>query len=139
MKDISLILARILLKAANRDEVDTISKWKNISDKNASFSNSLESYLNLQSEEKLFPRLDSVRKRLLIRINSPEKEQTRKSTIYFLSRIAAAVIFILSIAGLSVYIASETNLFYENNWVEVSTLAGQQSKVTLPDGSLVWM
>ncbi|MBW8334581.1 MAG: DUF4974 domain-containing protein [Prolixibacteraceae bacterium] len=139
MKDISLILARVILKVANQDEVDTISKWKNISDKNASFSNSMESYWNLLTEEKLFPRLDCVRKRLLIRINSTEKEQTRKSPMYFLSRIAAAVIFILSIAGLSIYIASETNLFYENNWVEVSTLAGQQSKVTLPDGSLVWI
>lgn len=139
MKDISLILARILLKVANQDEVDTISKWKNISDKNASFSNSLESYWNLPTEEKLFPRLDSVRKRLLIRINSAEKKQTGKSPIYFLSRIAAAIIFIFSVAGLSIYIASETNLFYKNNWVEVSTLAGQQSKVTLPDGSLVWL
>jgi len=139
MKDISLILARILLKVANKDEVDAISKWMDISDKNASFSNSLESFWNLPAEEQLFTRLDGVRKRMLIRINSSDKEQTRKSPVYYLSRIAAAMIFIISIAGLSIYIASETNLFYKNNWVEISTMAGQQSKVTLPDGSLVWL
>lgn len=140
MKDISLILARVLLKVANKDEVDAISKWKNISGNNTSFSDSLESYWNFPSEEKSFTtRLDIVRKRLLIRINSIEKEQVAKSPIFYLSRIAAAIIFILSIAGLSIYIASETNLFYKNNWVEISTLAGQQSKVTLPDGSLVWL
>lgn len=139
MKDISLILARILLKVANKDEGDAISKWKNISDKNVSFFDSLESYWNLPADEQLFSRSDVVRKRLLIRINSVEKEKTRKSPLFYLTRIAAAMIFIISIAGLSIYIASETNLFYRNNWMEISTLAGQQSKVTLPDGTLVWL
>ena len=139
MKDISIILARILLKVANQDEIDTISKWKNISNNNATFSNSLVSYWNLPTEEEKITRVDVVRKRLLIRINSTEKEKTRKSPIFYLSRIAAAMIFIISIAGLSIYVVSETNLFYRNNWVEISTLAGQQSKVKLPDGSLVWL
>ena len=62
-----------------------------------------------------------------------------RSLIYYLLRVAAVFVFAFSIAGLSIYIASETNLFYKSNWVEVSTEAGQRSKVSLPDGSLVWL
>nr|WP_262921475.1 FecR family protein [Maribellus maritimus] len=40
---------------------------------------------------------------------------------------------------MSIYIASETNLFYRNNRVEIFTEAGQRSKIILPDGSLVWL
>ena len=46
---------------------------------------------------------------------------------------------LISIASVSSYFISKSNLFYKSNWVEVSTQAGQQSKVTLPDSSIVWL
>ncbi|MGV8091978.1 MAG: FecR family protein [Mangrovibacterium sp.] len=139
MKDISFILARILLKVAKKDEVDAISKWKNISEENASFADGLEAFWNLPVEEVPSGRLNSARERLLIRLNSNVTGPVERSLIYYLSRIIAAIVIVISIAGLSIYIASETNLFYKSNWVEISTGAGQQSKVSLPDGSLVWL
>jgi len=138
-KDISLILARVLLKVGKKDEADALSEWKNISEKNASFADNLETFWNLPVEEVPSEKLNSARKRLLIRLNSNETKPVERSFIYYLSRIAASIVIILAIAGLSVYIASETNLFYKKSWVEISTGAGQQSKVSLPDGSLVWL
>ena len=139
MKNFSLIIARILLKVANKDEVDDISKWKNMSKKNTLFAHSLEVFWNHPIEEKSFPRLAMARNRLIARLNSNAEGHSKKSLYFYLSRIAAAIIFIISIAGLSIYFASETNLIYHNNWIEVSTESGQQSKVSLPDGTLVWL
>lgn len=139
MKDISLIIARILLKVAKKDEVDAISKWKHISEKNSLFTENLETFWDHPAEEKSLKRLEAARKRLLLRLNSKGERRSGKSTLFYLSRIAAAIVLAISIAGLSIYFASETDLFYKNNWVEISTEAGQRSQVFLPDGSLVWL
>ncbi|BBE16073.1 anti-sigma factor [Aquipluma nitroreducens] len=139
MRDIPLIIARILLKVANKDEVDTISWWEKKSPLNVSFLNNLEAFWELSVEERSSDRLNIARERLLTRVKSTEADGHGRSLIYYLLRVAAVLVFVISIGGLSIYIASETNLFYKNNWVEVSTEAGQRSKVSLPDGSLVWL
>lgn len=139
MKDISTIIARILLKVAKKEEVDAVSKWENISEENARFVEELESFWNLPVDEKSVNNMEVVRKRLFTRIYATEEVRVKRSRIYYFSRIAAAIVFIVLTSGLSIYIASETNLFYKRNWVEISTEAGQQSKVTLPDGTLVWL
>lgn len=139
MNNISLIIARILLKVASKDEADTLSRWEKRSPLNSSFLHDLETFWEFPVEEKSSGGLKIARERLLVRIKSTQVTNHGRSLFYYLSRIAAVVVFALSIAGLSIYIASETNLFYKSNWVEVSTEAGQRSKVYLPDGSLVWL
>ena len=139
MKDISLIIARKLLKVENKDEVNTLSRWEEISPLRASFLNNLKAFWELPVEEKSSDKLDIARERLLMRVKSIEADGNGRSLIYYLLRVAVVFVFALSIAGLSIYFASETNLFYKSNWVVVSTEAGQRSKVSLPDGSLVWL
>lgn len=139
MKDVSLILARILLKIAKKDEVEAISKWKDISEKNASFADNLEAFWNLPLEEAPSGRLNSARERLLARLNSNVTRTANESLSYYFLKIIASIVVIVVISGLAIYILSETNPDYKNNWVEISTEAGQQSKVSLPDGSLVWL
>lgn len=139
MIDISLIIARILLKVANKHEVDVLSRWEKISPFNVSFLKNLETFWELPIEEKSSDRLNIAKERLLARVKSTKVNDNGRSLIYYLLRVAAVFVFVLSIAGLSIYIASETNLLYKSNWVEVSTEAGQRSKVSLPDGSLVWI
>lgn len=139
MKDISLIIARILLKVANRKEVDTLSGWEEKSRLNASFFKNLKAFWELPVVDEQSAKLEVARERLLTRVKSTETTGAERSLIYYLLRIAAIFIFILSISGLSIYIALDTNLFYKNSWVEISTEAGQRSKVFLPDGSLVWL
>ena len=139
MKDISLIIARVLLKVAKKDEVDALSQWVKRSSLNATFLNNIEAFWKLPVEETSSGRLDVARERLLTRVSSTKADGNTRSLAYYLSRVAAVFIFAVSIAGLSIYIASETNLFYKSSWVEVSTEPGQRSKVSLPDGSLVWL
>ncbi len=139
MKDISLILARFLMKATGKNEADALSDWGKSSEKNARFVNLLDDFWNLGPEEKPYKRMDAVRERLIVRLRSAEETPSRRTPVFYLSRIAAAIILLLSVSGLSVYIARQTAPFNKNNWVEISTEAGQQSKVTLPDGSLVWI
>ncbi len=140
MKDIPLIIARILLKVAKKDEINSLSRWEKISPLRVSFLSNLKAFWELPVEEKSSDRLDMARERILTRVKSTEVDESNgRSLIYYLLRVAAIFVFVLSIAGLSIYIASETNLFYKSKWVEISTDAGQRSKVSLPDGSLVWL
>ena len=139
MKDISLIIARVLLKVAKKDEVDALSHWVKRSSLNATFRKNIETFWKLPVVETSSGRLEGARERLLTRISSTKADGNTRSLAYYLSRVAAVFIFALSIAVLSIYIVSETNLFYKSSWVEVSTEAGQRSKVSLPDGSLVWL
>jgi ferric-dicitrate binding protein FerR (iron transport regulator) len=139
VKRISLILARILLNVANKDELEALSRWEKKSPLNMSFLKSLKAFWEFSVDEESSGRLNIARERLLARLQSTRTEDNRRSLIYYLLRVAAVVVFVLSIAGLSIYMASETNLFYKSNWVEISTEAGQLSKVSLPDGSLVWL
>lgn len=140
MKDISNAFARFLLQISTKEDVDSIEQWNKKSDQNSSFTHNLKTFWNNPSDENLKGDLSSVRERLIARMSDTRHLIIKKNrTSYYLGRIAAILIFTISIASLSIYFASESNLFYQKNWVEVSTEAGQQSKVNLPDGTLVWL
>jgi ferric-dicitrate binding protein FerR (iron transport regulator) len=139
MKGIPLIIARILLNLASREEKDTLARWKGISKENASFADGMEALWNHPADEMPDERLPAARKRLHVRLSAYSDKQPQRRLITYVVRIAAAIVLMVSIGGLSVYIASESGLFQTNSFVEVATNAGQQSKVTLPDGSLVWL
>ncbi|WP_430972617.1 FecR family protein [Sunxiuqinia rutila] len=140
MKDIALIVANYLLKNASKDEIESLAEWKNRSNRNLTFVKLMEEYWNYVGEEETNSRIDIARQRLLTRIDATSQyEAQRLKPVSYLIKIAATIILIVSIAGLSVYIASETGFFTQKNWVVVSTEAGQQSKVTLPDGTTVWL
>ena len=79
MKDISLIIARILLKVANKDEVDALSGWKKKSPLNVSFLKNLEAFWELPVEEKSSGRLNIARERLLTRIKSNDTDGNGRS------------------------------------------------------------
>jgi len=138
MKEISVKIARRLLKVAGKTENDALSRWENASAKNATFLKVLQEFWDSPGEEKSSDELCVARDRILTRIQSSEIKAGRKSLIFYLTRFAAILLFALCIAALSVYLASESN-FHKSNWIKVSTEAGQQSKVTLPDGSSVWL
>lgn len=140
MKDISLIIARVLLKVAKKEEVDALAAWEEKSSLNKSFLINLIAFWELPADnEELSEKTDVARNRLLTRMKSAEENRKEKSLTYYLLRVAAILIFAFFISGLSIYIASETNIIHKSSWVEISTEAGERSKVSLPDGSLVWL
>lgn len=138
MKDNSLKIARFLLKDLTRKEEEDLNQWKSTSNENASFVELLQAFWNHSVQEKPYEELNSARERLNVRINTKEQKSTRRTILIRLSRIAAIFILVVSVSGLSIYIGSKIGNFNQN-WVEVSTESGQQSKVTLPDGTLVWL
>jgi ferric-dicitrate binding protein FerR (iron transport regulator) len=139
MKTISQIIAHSLLKMANKEEKDTLAKWKNLSTQNEIFADGLEAYWKKPGNPLPDKRLQHARKRLLVRINSNREEKPQRTRFGQVWRIAAAVAAVVTISGISIYIASVAGVFHTKNYVEVATEAGQRSKVTLPDGSLVWL
>lgn len=139
MNKIPLLIARLLLKVAKKEEMETFSKWEKTSEKNALFADVLKKYWNQPAEEVPSGRLELAHNRLLVRMSSGEEKALGRALSSYFMRIAAILVFTFSISALSIYIASKNDVFNQNNWVEVSTEAGQQSKVTLPDGSLVWL
>lgn len=138
MKDISLLIARRLLGLTKKDGTAAISRWQESSQANRTFLDVLETFWRLPVKDEGTDRAVSARQRLLARLTA-EVPSKKKLFVYYLSRIAASVVLILSVAGLSVYVASKTELLSGNQWVEVSTETGQKSKVALPDGTLVWL
>ena len=141
MKDLSQSIARLLQKAANNKDKDSISDWKNRNPQNERFLQNLETYWNSHAETSRSSATSEARQRLISRL-SPISEKRHAKTFFLATksqRIAAILILILTISGLSVYLSSEYIFPTQANWIEVSTQAGQQSKVTLPDGSLVWL
>ncbi len=138
MKDIASIIANFLQKQASKDEIESLKEWEDKSDRNKVFLKRMEEYWSQTNEEKVNPRSEAARLRLLTRMDGSYDKHKLKPVSY-LMKIAAAIIFIVSIAGISVYIASNAGFFTQNNWVVVSTDAGQQSKITLPDGTEVWL
>jgi len=139
MKIIPQIIARTLLRISSKEEEETLSRWKNLSKTNKSFVDGLETYWKKPVDQLPDKRLQNARKRLLVRINSLGEEKVQRTRFAQGLRIAAAVAAVVTISGISIYIASVTGVFRTKNYVEVATEAGQQSKVTLPDGSLVWL
>jgi ferric-dicitrate binding protein FerR (iron transport regulator) len=138
MKDNSLNIARFLLNDLTRKEEEDLDQWKSTSKENASFVELLQAFWNHSTEEKQNEDLDNARERLCTRISTQEQKSTRKTILFRLSRVAAIFILVVSVSGLSIYFGSKIGTFNQN-WVEVSTEPGQQSKVTLPDGTLVWL
>lgn len=139
MKDFSKLIARILLKTARKSDLEAVSEWEKNAPENTSFVEGLKDYWNQPATKQTDHHLSGAKERLLIRLNTPKVERKTRSLSYKLLRIAAIFAFTVSITGLSIYLASKTSLFYPKSWVEVSTAAGQQSQVTLPDGSKVWL
>ena len=138
--EISVIIARRLLNVATDKEKEVLSKWMNRSPENKSFVKSMEAYWKKNPEELQDKKIHLSRERLLARLSQNSKEYRPKTVLFYLSRIAAAVIIMASIAGLSVYIASESGVFLlRQPGLKFLTDAGQQSKVLLPDGSLVYL
>ena len=95
MKDISLIIARVLLKVANKDEVDALSRWEKISPFNISLLKNLEAFWKLPVEKKSSGRLNIARERLLARVKSAKVNDKGRPLIYYLSRVAAVFVFVL--------------------------------------------
>jgi ferric-dicitrate binding protein FerR (iron transport regulator) len=137
MRDISKIIAKKLLKSANKEELDTLKKWSEKSNINSTFINSLNGYFESAEGEVQDARLESVRKRLQVRL-VPGSMSAKRSYSLYLSRIAAVAVLVLSVA-LSFYLGGQAGWGHTNDWVKVSTEAGQRSKLVLPDGSKVWL
>lgn len=76
-----------------------------------------------------------------INLKESEENRARYSLLhrfYSWTRIAAAVIVIL-MASVGVWYAGRTGIFQKEVYYTVSSVRGQSSEVTLPDGSKVWL
>ncbi len=138
MKDISKIIARTLLKVADDDEREELSRWKGIKKENERFLNNFQTFMempqNIDSEVS-----ENNRERLLYRMNRNNKLPKSARSISFIQKIAAILVFSILFAGLGIYFGRKIGFFNVHQTLVVSTEAGQQSQVTLPDGSLVWL
>ncbi len=139
MEDISHIIARKLLKVATKEEENKLSEWEDLSPRNRAFFDGLKNYWNYGVQKKAGTRLELARQRLQARIRNVKEKKSERSWSTYLLRIAAVFTLIISFSGLSVYLVSQSGLFYQKNRMEISTEAGQRSKVVLPDGSRVWL
>ena len=139
MNDISHIIARWLLKAASKKEEEKLFQWKAISEKNKSFIEGMDAFRDQPVTEKPDKRLEPARKRLSARLAANLNIHPERSLISYWKKIAAAVILFVSLSGLSIYMISGNGFLNRNDWIVISTEAGQQSKISLPDGSVVWL
>jgi ferric-dicitrate binding protein FerR (iron transport regulator) len=105
----------------------------------------LNKYWYRLEDDKSEPDVDfgGVLNRIHHTINLKESEENRVRysllhRFYSWTRIAAAVIVIL-MASVGVWYAGRTGIFQKEVYYTVSSVRGQSSEVTLPDGSKVWL
>ncbi len=139
MKDVSKSIVRTLLGTARKKDKDAVSKWRENSPENSSFLDHLQLFWNNPGQEKSSGNLDIARERLWIRMNSSRIVPKTHSLSYRILQVAAILVFVALTSGVAVYLTSEKVQPGHQDWVEVATEAGQQSKVTLSDGSIVWL
>lgn len=139
MKDISTILARTLLKATEKEEQETLERWKEKSEDNTKFLNVLLNFWNYWVEEHQIEFNEPPVKRLIARMNGDRRVKRSETIGFWIRRFAAVFLLALAISGLSIYTASRIGFFSRDAWIQVSTDSGQRSKLTLPDGTLVWL
>lgn len=139
MKDNSLKIARLLLHVASKKERESLDKWKELSNTNASFVDSLNKFWNQPVETTQSEEFNQLRERIISRINIPKSKPSTRIFRFYLTRVAAAILFSISIVGSTMYIISKTDILPSNNSVMITTEAGQRSKVILPDGTQVWL
>ena len=139
MKDISKIIARAILKVADKEEQDELSRWKGIRKENEMFVDGLNAFMDTPNKENSKEDLNVYRERLFYRIKNASKVSTRTQGFVLFQRIAAILIIAILFAGLGFFMGTKMRIFNAHQTLVVSTEAGQQSQVTLPDGSLVWL
>ncbi|SFE83493.1 FecR family protein [Thermophagus xiamenensis] len=105
----------------------------------------LKRYWYQLEDYKLEPSVDfeGILNRIHHTINLKESEDNKVSDsllnrFFSLTRIAATVIVIL-MSSIGVWYAGKTGIFQKEVYYTVSSLRGQSSEVTLPDGSRVWL
>ncbi|MDR1919140.1 MAG: FecR domain-containing protein [Tannerellaceae bacterium] len=138
MNNIAGRIAHRLLNGAGKKD-SPLSAWEQQSSRNAAFLRGLETYWRHPEQEEAAADLPQVRQRLLVRLGSEEKKKRRASVFVYCYKAAAVAALLVAVSGLSVYLAKEAGFFHPSAQMMVSTEAGQQSKLSLPDGSLVWL
>lgn len=137
MKGLHHSIVRWLTFSATSRDRKRIHDWKDRQSTNAAWLETLGSWWNNPAPHPENPRREILRNRLIERIDERSLPERRK--IHPLLRgIAAAAILIL-VSWASIRIADLAGYFDSEKQLAVSTRAGQQSCVELPDGSLVWL
>lgn len=138
MKGLQHIIARCISSSASANERERFGNWKAREGKRTAWADTFGAWWNTPAAQAENPRLDIARSRLMLRI---DKHPYLSSTPggWLPVRIVAIVAASAFIVWSSLFIASETGYFDKVQQLAVSTQAGQQSRVELPDGSIVWL
>ncbi|TKG95460.1 FecR family protein [Puteibacter caeruleilacunae] len=135
-KNISSILARILIGEASRDDNQEFSYWIGASSANEHSFNKIKELWQLNFRQKKIETTPDIRTALSFRLNAVKEASVSVPRIFHLWRIAAVLFFVMSIAtGVLLYV--EGNKTWQS--MTVSTEAGQRTMTVLPDGSKVWL
>ena len=137
MKGLQHIIARWLTCAASSRDRNRIHDWKRLDERNREWLDTFGAWWNNPQPKPENPRLEAVRARLTERLD--ERIPTDKHLLRTLFRGVAAAAILVFVSWASVQIADLSGYFDSGKQMAVSTRAGQQSCVELPDGSLVWL
>lgn len=139
--DYIYIFDRFLQKQATVEEVHTLIQWLK---EEGSFSawadeewEAVASDMNPMLQQKLFRQIKEQIATDSTETTTPAKPTLRKRSLYFWARQVAAVLLLLLSTGSAVYFYSESRKVVQDMVVDVEK--GQKAKITLPDGTLVWI
>ena len=131
------LIARWLAFTASARDRKRLHAWKDRDEANAAWVDKLGAWWNNPAPRPENPRAEAVRAQLSERLD--DRISTGNPGLRRLLRAVAAVAVLALVSWGSLYIASLSGYFDTEKRVAVSTRAGQQSCVELPDGSLVWL
>ena len=138
MKGLQHIIARCLTSAASARERERFGAWKALGGRGSIWADTLGAWWKSPVLRPENPRLEAARSRLMLRLEE-RPFVSRPSVGGRLLRVAAAVAAAVFVSWSSVFVVLRAGYFDRTERMAVSTRAGQQSCVELPDGSLVWL
>jgi ferric-dicitrate binding protein FerR (iron transport regulator) len=135
-----LIIKRLTNTIAS-DEVNTLQQWLENSAENQKIYNEVCD-IWLASSRNSADNFDSFEalKKVKMRLQDYEESKINKKKIYFspLFKVAAFILFLLTVGTLSYYAGSSRNNS-NNEITEIEAPLGSRTRVNLPDGTKVWL
>lgn len=131
------LLARFFLGAESEDDKIALEEWINHSLENASLYKDIE---KLKQKLQLLEEIEEVDSDAgLKRIRQLIRKRKRSGNVFRILRNVAAALFIPLLLYSTFYSSSSPKKIDYNSLTEVVVPNGVRSKITLPDGSTVWL
>ncbi len=137
-QNIEELIARLFLGSITTDEKMVLTDWLNESNENKAYLDQLRNIWHVGNPAFLPEAIDVDRAHKAVMRKIDGKGHAVRSILIRAQRVAAVLVIpLILLVAYQYYTGTSRN--QETAWQEIIAPFGMQSKITLPDGSIVWL